>query len=184
MNNSANGERAPSEAAFYGVIRANSQRRWHGWPVQIFFATVSGTGAIRSSTLIVRPSADWLMYRRPEAEIGPEDEVFFKDALDARTAANVLNEAFGPISVYCPDVRTVVGRLYDEGRIARTWGFTNFFIPFREHDIRVGAHAVLRMIDTVPETLGGEERVRAHAQAYLDLCRAHGSASEKLSPIR
>lgn len=170
----------PEETSCFGVIRSNSRRKWWGWPVQIDFATVSGSGKIRCKTIIVRPSRDWLRYRHPPIEAEPADEEFFRRSVSARTAAIALNQAFGQISVYCPDVRCNVGCLYDEALIGRTWKFADFFIPFHGHDITVGDHARVRMIDAVPDTLRGQDRVLAHAQAYLDLCRAHSLISKTL----
>ncbi len=168
MNSPTHAPRCPDKVAFYGVIRSNSRRKWAGWPVEINFATVNGDRIIQSATMIVRPSAHWLKYRHPPIEADSANEMCFRDAVDAKTAAVVLNEAFGKISVYCPDVRCNVGRLYDDAEIAMTWRYADFFMPFKQHDIRAGEHAFMRMIDAVPERLSGIDRVRAHAQAYLD----------------
>lgn len=169
----AGGRGTADETAYYGVIRSSPKRKWWGWPVEIDFATVSGDGTIQLANLIVRPSPEWLRYRHPPIEAEASDTEYFRHAVDAQTAAIALNDAFGHASVYCPDVRCDVGRLYDEARLARTWKFTNFFIPFEEYDFPVGKHAVLRLVDRVPGTLQGQARVEAHAQAYLDLCRAY-----------
>lgn len=166
-------DEAPQDKIIYGVIRCGQRRHWWGWPATIDYATVSAGGGIVADTMMVQPTLEWLRYKHvpfiPEAG----DAEFFEQAIDARAAALTLNNIFGHASVYEPDLRASLTTLYKSALVRRTWSPTSFFFPFQKHDVLVGPNAVFRMVDKVPEELRGVERVRAHAEAFVDLSRAH-----------
>jgi hypothetical protein len=131
--------------------------------------------------MMVRPTTDWL--RNKSVAFIPEagDEEFFAAAMDAWTAALALNRIFGKTAVYCPDLRPSLTTLYDNALVQKTWSYASPFFPFQKYDVRVGPHAVFRMIDKVPDELRGLERVRAHAEAFVDLSRAHHVVTSALA---
>jgi hypothetical protein len=172
MNNQDGEQRVAGGSTCYAVIRSGSWRAWYGWPAEIWYATVSAEADIVVGTLVTRPTREWLNHRVAREELSPEQERRLSAAVDPVAAAETLNRAFGQIEVVCPDVTSNLGTLFECAQVQRTWGFADSIVPFRNFDLRVGPHAVMRLIDLVPESLRGESRVRAHAEAYLDLCRA------------
>jgi hypothetical protein len=172
----------PTARVCYGVIREKCWRTWDSWPAEIFYATVSSDADTFVGRLVVAPPKEWLKHRKVTANLTAEQERLLSTALDPAGAAMQLNRAFGDIPVISSDGKSNVWALFKWAGVRRSWSLADPVAPFRQFDVRVGEHAVLRMMDLVPLALQGEDRVRAHARAYLDLCRARAVLGQTLAP--
>lgn len=162
-----------SAEVVYGAVRCQGLPNWGTWPVWVHYAVVSTDGDLHCSTIMIRPSYLWLSRKSAAINAEARNATLFAGAIAAEDAAILLNKIFGNLAVASSDLRPYANQLYSTTGVERSWNFADYFWPLSQFDIRVGHHAYIKMVDTVPEGLPGLQQVEANARAFLAAKRAH-----------